>query len=67
MDFASLIKAARQRSGLSQSQAAAAWGIKLDALQGWEQGRNKPNAENLLKLLPTLQPAPPSPRRPRGK
>ena len=55
MDFASLIKAARERAGLSQSQAAVELEVPLSTLQAWEQGKNKPNAENLLKLLPLLQ------------
>ena len=54
MDFAKQIKNARKRAGLSQSQAAAAWGVNVEALQTWEQGIRKPNAENLLKLLPHL-------------
>lgn len=56
MDFSTQIKAARTRAGLSQSQAAEAWGVPKRSLQEWEQGASKPNAENLLKLLPQLSP-----------
>ena len=55
--LASLIKAARERASLSQSQAAEKWGVKLKTLQGWEQGRNYPSGKQLEPLLPLLFPA----------
>jgi DNA-binding transcriptional regulator YiaG len=36
------IKAAREKLGLSQSQAAAAWSINVNTLQNWEIGRSEP-------------------------
>jgi DNA-binding transcriptional regulator YiaG len=56
MDFAKLIKEARKREGLNQSEAAAAWGVNLRTLQGWEIGRRKPTGENVIKLLPHILP-----------
>jgi DNA-binding transcriptional regulator YiaG len=37
--IADRIKANREQAGLSQSQAASAWGISKRTLQGWEQGK----------------------------
>ncbi len=54
MQFASLIKTARERAGLSQPQAAEQWEIPLPTLRAWEQGVNKPGAKHLAKLLPFL-------------
>jgi len=59
MDFASLIKAARERDGLSQSQAASVWGVSLKTLQAWEQGVNVPGGQNVAKLLPFILPSSP--------
>lgn len=53
MDIPKAIKDARKRAKLSQSQAAARWGVGVRNLQHWEQGR-LPDAENLLKLLPHI-------------
>jgi putative transcriptional regulator len=36
------LKAARQKEGLSQSEAAQKWGISKRTLQEWEQGRFEP-------------------------
>lgn len=49
--LATLIKAARARDGFSQTQAAAAWGFELRALQGWEQDQRSPRGPALEKLL----------------
>lgn len=47
------IVAARLKSGLSQSQFAAALRISPRTLQQWEQGRRQPSgaAETLLKIV----------------
>ncbi|MGC4091988.1 MAG: helix-turn-helix domain-containing protein [Polyangiaceae bacterium] len=47
------IVAARLKSGLSQSQFAAALNISPRTLQQWEQGRRHPSgaAETLLKIV----------------
>ena len=47
------IVAARLKSGLSQSQFAAALNISPRTLQQWEQGRRQPSgaAETLLKIV----------------
>lgn len=46
------IAAVRSRLGLSQTQFARAFGISLDTLQNWEQGRRKPTgpAKMLLRV-----------------
>lgn len=36
------LKAAREKAGLSQSQASEAWGIPLKTLQQWEQDKATP-------------------------
>lgn len=56
MDFASLLKTARAREKLSQSQAARKWDIALNSLQNWEQSRNAPSGPQLMKLLPIITP-----------
>lgn len=47
------IVTARLKSGLSQSQFAAALNISARTLQHWEQGRRQPSgaAETLLKIV----------------
>jgi putative transcriptional regulator len=44
--------AARQKTGLSQSQFAALLGVSVRTLQGWEQGRKQPSgaARTLLAI-----------------
>jgi putative transcriptional regulator len=46
------ITAARQKSGLSQSQFAELMGVSLRTLQEWEQGRRNPSgaAKTLLRV-----------------
>lgn len=36
------LKAARERLGLSQSEAAIKWKISKRTLEAWEQGRREP-------------------------
>ena len=62
MDFATTIKQARDRAGLSQLKAAAAWGVNLKNLQNWEQGVSAPSGPQLMKLLPFLTPPEPAPK-----
>ncbi len=47
------VVAARMKSGLSQTQFAAALKISARTLQQWEQGRRQPSgaAETLLKIV----------------
>jgi putative transcriptional regulator len=47
------IRAVRRRSGLSQSQFAATFGIGLGTLQKWERGERRPSgaAKSLLRLM----------------
>jgi transcriptional regulator with XRE-family HTH domain len=56
IEFASLFKEVRKRHGLSQSQAAKRWKVRLKALQNWEQGMRIPGGRNLIQLLPILFP-----------
>jgi len=44
--------AARQKSGLSQSQFATLMGVSVRTLQEWEQGRRQPSgaAQTLLRV-----------------
>lgn len=60
IDLPSQIKAARVRLGLSQSQAAKAWGTNIRNIQNWEQGIKVPESRTLLRLLPILS----APRKP---
>ena len=48
--LAARIKAARNRSNLSQSQAAKEWGISKRTLQQWEQSRSSPRGLALAAL-----------------
>jgi putative transcriptional regulator len=50
---ASDIRAVRERSGMTQQQFAATFGIGLGTLQKWEQGERRPSgaAKSLLKVM----------------
>ena len=56
MGLSTQIKAARARLGLSQSQAAKAWGVPLQTLKNWEQGMNSPRGQTLDRLIPVWFP-----------
>ncbi|MDQ2083661.1 helix-turn-helix domain-containing protein [Xanthobacteraceae bacterium Astr-EGSB] len=47
------VRAVRRRSGLTQRQFAAAFGIGLGTLQKWERGERHPSgaAKSLLKVM----------------
>jgi putative transcriptional regulator len=47
------IAAIRKRLGLSQSEFAARFGFKVDAVQNWEQGRRRPEgaARAFLRVI----------------
>jgi putative transcriptional regulator len=49
------LKSWRNRKGLSQSQAARVLGVSVRTLQNWEQGRNVPSADVLLRLLELME------------
>ena len=49
------IKAKREQAGLSQSQAARAWGISKRTLQEWEQGRRAPRGLYLQAIERILE------------
>jgi transcriptional regulator with XRE-family HTH domain len=49
-ETAEVIRRVRASTGLSQSKAAVAAGVSLDALQSWEQGRASPSFRAVLKL-----------------
>jgi putative transcriptional regulator len=53
------IRAVRQRSGMTQQQFAAAFGIGLGTLQKWERGVRRPSgaAQSLLKVMQANLPA----------
>jgi DNA-binding transcriptional regulator YiaG len=46
-------KRVRERFGISQAEFAARFCLELDAIQNWEQGRNRPDpaAQLLLKVI----------------
>ncbi|MEM9446783.1 MAG: helix-turn-helix transcriptional regulator [Verrucomicrobiota bacterium] len=41
--FSEKLKKAREQLGLSQAQAALAWGVNKRTLQAWERGANTPH------------------------
>jgi DNA-binding transcriptional regulator YiaG len=47
------IKKIREKLGVSQAEFAVRFGLELDTLQNWEQGRNQPDpaARLLLKVI----------------
>ncbi|MGH6900104.1 MAG: helix-turn-helix domain-containing protein [Geminicoccaceae bacterium] len=47
------VRAIRRRLGMSQAQFAAAFGLELDAIRNWEQGRRRPEgaARAFLKVI----------------
>lgn len=49
------VRAIREQLGLSQLEFAARFGLDLDAVQNWEQGRTRPdrNARILLRVIAT--------------
>ena len=49
------VRAVRDRLGLTQLEFAARFGLDLDAVQNWEQGRTRPdrNARILLQVIAT--------------
>lgn len=49
-ETAEAIRRVRASTGMSQSKAAVAAGVSLDALQSWEQARASPSFRALLKL-----------------
>ena len=67
MELASQFKSARERLGLSQSQAAQQWDVNLRTLQDWEAGRRFPRGPVLQRLWPILFPPDPKPDASSGK
>jgi putative transcriptional regulator len=53
------IRTVRERSGMTQQQFAAAFGIGLGTLQKWERGERRPSgaAKSLLRVMQTNLPA----------
>ena len=72
--IAEQIKITRNRAGLSQAQAARAWGVSVRTLQKWEQGAAEPRGgtwERLRAILagsaaPAAKPSRKAPARPRS-
>ena len=54
-EIAARIKAKREQAGLSQSEAARAWGISKQTLQSWEQGRRAPRGLYLQAIERILE------------
>lgn len=54
MDFAKRLKQARQASGLSQQEVAAALGIDKTTYSGYETGRRQPDLPRLRRLSTVL-------------
>ena len=64
------LKAAREKQGLSQSQAAAAWGISVRTLQNWEADHQTPQGLALTainNLLDGILGSPPAKKAARKK
>lgn len=55
---ANAIREVRERSGMTQQQFAAAFGIGLGTLQKWERGERRPSgaAKSLLRVMQTNLP-----------
>lgn len=53
--FARNLRAARERSGLSQSQVAAALGMPTYTYASFERGRRRPSVRRLRRLCEVLQ------------
>lgn len=53
-ELASKLKDARSKLGLSQSKAAAAWGIPLKTLQAWEIDQHTPRGFALNAIMEKL-------------
>lgn len=60
VSLSSQFKNARERLGLSQSQASVAWKVKLETLKKWEQGKRQPRRDELERLWPILFPDQPT-------
>ena len=50
MDFATMLKAAREKSGLSTRQLAAKTGVTCGAITLWEHARSIPRFDVVLRL-----------------
>lgn len=51
MDVATILRTARQRAGLTQARLAARAGTSAPTLSDYEQGKRRPRADVLLRLL----------------
>lgn len=49
-DLSYLLRTARERSGLSQTEAARRAGVDQTQISRWELGKNAPSIETLHKL-----------------
>lgn len=54
IEFRKLIKLARQQKGLTQDQMAETLSVTTSAISKWENGKNLPDSDMLLKLALTL-------------
>lgn len=59
-DLPDHLRAYRTARDLTQAQAAARLGVKLDTLQNWEAGRNRPRGLALTFLLEKITAAAPA-------
>ena len=57
MELSERLQSVRSQLGLSQSQAAKAWGINFRTLQAWEQGKRNPSRLALERLEQILDQA----------
>lgn len=53
--FSGRLKLARKRRGLNQSQLGDLMSLTKQAVAAWEQGRNQPNAGQLVELCKHLK------------
>jgi transcriptional regulator with XRE-family HTH domain len=50
MGFGTMLKATREKAGLSQAALAERAGMSVRNIQNWEQGHRTPRAQVLLRL-----------------
>lgn len=50
MEWNAIIKTLREEKGLNQTEFGELFGVSQKVISNWEQGRNQPNIETLVKI-----------------